>query len=186
MPSVIRERRKIRFQGRIITPSAIRRIAELVHQSATSETDEPIFESYLVDAVDDSSYESRSVEIFESSEIIESKQLSKIQMIFRTISQSKNIEVQIQHSNADDHATNFIIVSGDDSIWVTGMIEKLHAVVRSFERQTFNKPIYIIFLFYYYLHCLIFASLGYFMIELNILRTKRSKRYCYLEFLLGQ
>ena len=33
-------------------------------------------------------------------------------------------------------------MSGDDSIWVTGMIEKLHAVVRSFERQTFNKPIY--------------------------------------------
>jgi hypothetical protein len=66
MNPVIREKRKIRFQERIITPIAIRKIAELVHQAAASENSEQIFENYSVDAKDDSSYESRSVEIFDS------------------------------------------------------------------------------------------------------------------------
>lgn len=66
MNTVIREKRKIRFQGRIITPITIRKIAELVHQTASSETDEQVFENYSVDARDDSSYESISVGIFDS------------------------------------------------------------------------------------------------------------------------
>ncbi|MBN8720494.1 MAG: hypothetical protein J0H85_13665 [Sediminibacterium magnilacihabitans] len=89
----------------------------------------------LVDASDDSSYESSSKSIFEEAEILNTKALQRIQMRLQTVSNSKNIEVQFSTSLEPNPGDNYAIVSGDDSVWVNGVLFKLSECINSAQEQ---------------------------------------------------
>ena len=50
-------------------------------------------------------------------------------MRFNTIDFSKNIEIQIVHAIADENKENFILVGGEDSNWVNGIISRLNEAI---------------------------------------------------------
>jgi hypothetical protein len=78
--------------------------------------------------MDNSSYESQSISIFDTNEILDKKPIHKITMKFNTLDYSKNIELQIIQTQ-DATPENYISVSGDDSIWVNGIIGKMSEVL---------------------------------------------------------
>lgn len=130
----IREMRKLHFQNLIITPSVINRLAYIIDQEMTAiNNSEPYIISYMVEASDNSSYESGSKEIFSSPEIMETKTLLRIQMRLQTLSNDKNIELQLLHSLKDSATGNYLLVSGGDSVWVNGVMTRLSEILRSSE-----------------------------------------------------
>lgn len=142
MPIEVREKRKIHFRRKIITPAIIQRIATIVDQEASIIGNSAEFILvYSMDASDNSSYESRDKAIFESTGLIEAKVIKHIQMRMQTISNSKNIEVSIRHSLQEDDVS-YIQVSGNDSTWVNGVISRLFEVVDAAQRQKkVNQPL---------------------------------------------
>ena len=134
MNKIIREKRKLTFNEKRINPKTIREFASII-QKEVSSLKEEYFLNYSVDATDDTSYESQSEEIFSENEIMEKKVLQKIGMRFNTLSNSKNIEMQITHSIAVNTANNFILVSGDDPNWVSGILGRLRETIDLAEEQ---------------------------------------------------
>lgn len=133
----IREKRREDFNNRCITPEIIRELATIIQDEVNSLSEkesENVYIVYSVDIIDDASYESQSKEIYEAS-IIKSRAMKKVVMRFNTASNSKNIEVQIVHSVENDQSDNFILVSGDDSNWVNGILARIHKVISSAQPQ---------------------------------------------------
>ncbi|THU32546.1 hypothetical protein FAM09_27540 [Niastella caeni] len=138
MNHIIREKRKLIFNGRIITPTIIRQLAKLFEEESFKPSDDfekVITTIYSIDADDNSSYESQSTQIFESGEMIEKKVVTRINMRLNTFDNSKNIELQLSDSLKDDSTTNFILVSGEDTIWVNGITAKFNEVLNQSQKQ---------------------------------------------------
>jgi hypothetical protein len=130
--NVIREKRKLNFSSKRITPEIIRNIASIIDQESsqyTRQEKKQSFISFSVDATDNSSYESQSRQIFNENMIIDKKVLHRINMRFNTVDFSKNIEVQLLHFEKDENKENYILVSGEDSNWVNGCIARLSEAI---------------------------------------------------------
>jgi len=130
--SLIREKRKITFDNKRITPEIIRNLAHIIEQEASGYKNKnggEYFLTFSVDANDNSSYESQSIEIFEPNILIDKKVLQKINMRFNTVDFSRNIELQILHIQKDENSSNFILVGGEDSNWVNGVIARLSEAI---------------------------------------------------------
>jgi hypothetical protein len=139
MRNVIREKRKISFSYKRITPDVIRRLAAIIDYEvlleANHESGSNCYYLYSVDATDDSSYESQAISIFDEKELIEQKVISKVNMRFNLIDNSKNIEIQLQQTNEEKNNGNLVLVSGDDSIWVNGVITRINEIISLTENQ---------------------------------------------------
>lgn len=57
-------------------------------------------------------------------------------MRFYTLDYSKNIEIQIVHSISNENLENFIMVSGDESTWVNGILSRLNEILNNSENQS--------------------------------------------------
>jgi len=135
MNPAIREKRKITIDSTIITPKIIRRIASVIDREVTQVSNEKnLFQNYSIDAFDDSSYESQSVAIF--NDLMDTKTLEHVSMQFYTADQSKKIEVQFHHSPEDANTKNFISVSGDDSVWVNGVLAQFSEIIETSESRS--------------------------------------------------
>lgn len=151
MKTTIREKRRVAFEKRRITPKTIRYLARIIDEelnSLTKEIAETAYIMFSIDANDDTSYESQSSDIFGKDKIIESKVIRKITMRFYTINNSKNIEIQIVHSLKNDKSENFILVSGDDKNWVSGVLANLSEALQSAEPQPKNSSRLGYFMFF--------------------------------------
>lgn len=136
MPIQTREMRKLNFRNKVITPSVISRIASIINNEADAiGNSEAFFLSYTVVAADNSSYESQDKEIFNAPEIIDTKILKRIQMRLHTVSGSKSVELQLLHSEQSNASNNFLLVSGNDSVWVNGIMSRLSEVIDSSDQQ---------------------------------------------------
>lgn len=138
MRNLIREKRKISFENKRITPEIIRRLAVIVDNEVQSELNHDnhnCFISYSVDATDDSSYESQTILIFKERELIEQKVISKVVMRFTLLDNSKNIDIQLQHTLDDKTNGNYVLVSGDDPTWVNGVVSRINEVILFSESQ---------------------------------------------------
>lgn len=161
MKNIIREKRRLSFENKRITPVTIRSFAKIIEgeiKELTKKEAETVFLMYSIDAANDSSYESQSAEIFKEGEIIESKVVRKIFMRFNTIDNSKNIEIQIVHSLKNDKSENFILVSGDEANWVNGVLARFSEILKETESQPkYSKGLgyymfilWVIFIYYYF------------------------------------
>jgi hypothetical protein len=136
MKSVIRERRRVPFEYRRITPDTIRAISAIIEEeiSSLSKKDD-YYILYSIDATDNFFYESESNQIFSENEIIEKRIIKKVSMKFYTKNNSKNIDVLITHSLKNENLENYILVSGDDKNWVNGVLSRLSEVIELCEKQ---------------------------------------------------
>ncbi|TRX31649.1 hypothetical protein FNW52_18550 [Flavobacterium sp. ZT3R18] len=137
--NIIREKRRLVFNFKRITPKIIRDLSNIIEQEIKSlSTNETIdhYIIYSVDATDNTSFESQSNEIFTENQIIESRVVRKVVMRFYTKDNSKNIEVQMVHLINDENSENFISVSGDEPNWVNGVLSRLSEIINNAENQS--------------------------------------------------
>lgn len=134
MKNNIREKRKLFFNKKRITPQIIRQFAELIDEQVRHLTDH-FFLLYSIDANDDTSYESQSLQLFKENGLIERRLIKKVVMRFNMLDGSKNIEIQIMESEENAERENFILVSGDDANWVNGILARLEDVLAHAESQ---------------------------------------------------
>ncbi|WP_284653539.1 hypothetical protein [Flavobacterium terrisoli] len=138
MKNVIREKRRLTFGYKRITPLTIRAFSNIIEseiQDLKSQNIDNYYVMYSVDATDNTSFESQSNEIFSESQVIENRAVRKIGMHFYTLDNSKNIEIQIIHSVQNENSENFILVSGDYSNWVNGVLTRLSEIIALAENQ---------------------------------------------------
>jgi hypothetical protein len=146
MEPFIREKRKLFFEKKIITPGVIREFANIIRNEMKSlGSKDEAFAIFSIDACDNSSYESRSPEIFREGDLLDKKEAAKVSMRFNTRDYVKSIEVQLVHIlDADGEtagAENFILVSGDDPIWVNGVLARYNEIITLTEDQVGYKKI---------------------------------------------
>lgn len=135
MNSKIREKRRIPFNLKRITPKIIRAFSSIIEdeiENLDNEQRDKFFKIYSVDANGNESFESQSNVIFSC---IENRMVRKIFMQFYTLDNSKNIEIQIVDSVKDDDLENFLMVSGDNPTWVNGILTRLVAILNTAENQ---------------------------------------------------
>ena len=137
MKGIIREKRKLVISHKRIDPNKIRELATIIDREADSSMNmgSQIFLVFSIDATDNSSYESQSSMIFDKNELIEKKVIHKVNMRYNTLDYSKNIEIQLLQSLEDKDKENYILVSGNDAIWVNGIIAELSECVNLAEEQ---------------------------------------------------
>jgi hypothetical protein len=135
MKAKIREKRKLAFENKRITPEVVRRLAAIVNaQVESTEGDQNALILFSIDGRDSSSYESQSVEIFESGQFLDTKHIQKVNMRLLFTDGSKNIEIQIVEVEKGG-ADNFISVSGDNPTWVNGVLAQFSEIINSCEMQ---------------------------------------------------
>lgn len=134
--NIIREKRRLTFNFKRITPKIVRNLSSILEQEVKEASDKN--EYYILYSVDTqkSSYESQSTIIFNEDQTIENQIVKKINMRFYTLDYSKNIEIQIVHSLKDEKFENFIMVSGDESTWVNGILGRLSDILNDAENQS--------------------------------------------------
>lgn len=138
MNAIIREKRRLTFKFKRITPKIIRALSAIVEEEVhflTNEYRNNFYKLYSVDTIDNTSFESQSKEIFSENQVIENRLTRKISMRFYTLDNSKNIEIQIVHLVKDENSENFITVSGDDPTWVNGVLGRLTETLDMAEDQ---------------------------------------------------
>ena len=138
MTNLIREKRKVTFSFKRINAAVIRKLSELIEDQVaelrTNQTEYYLL--YSMDASDSTSFESTSNEIFREQSLMDNKVLQKVVMRFYALDHSRNIEIQIMHSVKNENSDNFISVSGDDSTWVTGILQRLSEIISGAEEQS--------------------------------------------------
>ena len=134
--NIIREKRRLAFNFKRITPKIVRSLSSVLEQEVKDVSSKKDF--YILYSVDteDSSYESQSIIIFDENQTVGNQIVKKINMKFYTLDYSKNIEVQIVHSINDENLENFIMVSGDESTWVNGILVRLTGILNNSENQS--------------------------------------------------
>ena len=167
MKNKIREKRRLTFGYKRITPNTIRLFSNIIEneiQELTINGNDSYYVMYSVDATDNTSFESQSNEIFAENQVIENRIVRKISMHFYTLDHSKNIEIQIVHSINNENAENFILVSGDFPNWVNGILSRLSEVISLSEDQPkYKNRDFLIFIMW------ILCNVVYFRLTSSIL-----------------
>jgi hypothetical protein len=134
----IREKRRVDFKNKIITSNVIRNIGKIIMNEVENLNEEEWKSLYLNFSLDsiDRSFESQSIIIFAENGLLEQHTIRKVSMKFQTLSNSKHIEVQFNHSQPENNLENFILVSGDDVIWVNGVLSTIQEKVNNAETQS--------------------------------------------------
>lgn len=184
MKSVIREKRRLTFGYRRISPNIIRTFSNIIEDEITElkkEKNTKYYVLYSVDATDNTSFESQSNEIFKENQIIETRTVRKIVMRFYTLDNSKSIEIQIVHSIENESSENFILVSGDYPNWVNGILKRLSEIIEQAEIQPRIKDNigYISFLTF------ILFNTVYFRLIFNFLERNITNEWLKIFFFLG-
>lgn len=142
MNTIIREKRKLTFKFKRITPKIIREFSNIIENEVNFliiENDTELYKMYSIDAIDNTSFESQSSEIFNENQIIENRIIKKVLMRFYTLDNSKSIEIQLVHLAKDENFENFLTVSGDDPTWVNGTLVRLTEILNMAEKQSKNQ-----------------------------------------------
>jgi hypothetical protein len=184
MKSVIREKRRLTFGYRRITPNIIRAFSDIIENEITelkTEKKAKYYILYSVDATDNTSFESQSNEIFKENQIIETRNVRKIVMRFYTLDNSKNIEIQIVHSVENESSENFILVSGDYPNWVNGILKRLSEIIELAEIQPrFKNNIGYLSFFTF-----ILFNTVYFRLIFNFFEKNSTNQWIIMFLLLG-
>jgi hypothetical protein len=153
----IREKRKLLISNKIVTPEVIRNLATMFHDEASSAlAHTSTLLNFSIDAADNSSYESASPDIFSEGQLIGKKTITRITMRFQTFENDKSMELQLFHTQDAESMENYVIVSGDNSTWVNGMMARLNENLESCQKQAAvesimsytNIPVVAVFIFF--------------------------------------
>ncbi|MGN6646846.1 MAG: hypothetical protein ACTHJT_09995 [Cytophaga sp.] len=141
MNKLIKEKRKLYLNEKIISSKNIRQLAAVFDNAAKelSNSNDDLYIIYSLDAEDNSSYESESIEIFAENGLIDNKTIKKINMSLISFKQSYKIELQFTHSIENKDLENYIWVSGNDTIWVNGILKQFEDIVNQSEPQIGSK-----------------------------------------------
>lgn len=143
MENYTREKRRLIFSKKIITPETIRNISRIIAREvdliASKENERPLI-VYSVDSVDNSSYESQTASIFNEGDILDRKIISRINIRLNTKDNSRSIEVQFKHiDDLENNTENYILISGDDPTWVNGLLAQFNEILSLTENQANYK-----------------------------------------------
>jgi hypothetical protein len=181
MKNIIREKRRLVFGYKRITPKIIRKFSEIIENEISQLNGDDFYKIYSVDATDNTSFESQSNKIFDENEVIENRNVRKISMRFYTLDNSKNIEIQIVHSIQNENSENFILVSGDDSNWVNGILSRLTEIIKLAEKQPEIKDKSGYLMFFTFL----LFNVVYFRMCFDFLEKSISNTWLVIFFIVG-
>lgn len=137
MTNLIREKRKLPFSFKRINSNIIRTLSQLVEDEASLVRDESeYYLLYSIDASDSTSFESVSNQIFKEQFLMDSKVVQRVIMRFYTLDNARSIEIQIVHSIKNENFDNYIVVSGNDSTWVNGILHRISEIIAGAENQS--------------------------------------------------
>jgi hypothetical protein len=131
----IAESRKVRIQNRIITLADARRLASvLVAKYNETKADGKNARIKLsVTCVDESQFDSKSIDLFSDESVIASKRVSSIELSYSSYDSNQEILVSLHHGRSDYQ--NYVTISGLDSTWVNGTLKKLEEIISGFTPQ---------------------------------------------------
>jgi hypothetical protein len=137
------EKRSFKIRSKIITPTDIRRIANLFYDiyseySRSLQKDYPELENYPnfeVSTTDGTEYSADTLDIFKSEGILDSKTVKEIKMSFRIYKFNTEVSIKLTDSRYDGWL-NYIEVEGSDSTWVSGTFGRLLECVSSWQSQS--------------------------------------------------
>lgn len=89
--------------------------------------------SIKITAFDGSIYEGESKEILANGGILDSKQIMSVRFYFRDNNHNVNLSISLAH---DSDFWNEVSVTGTDSLWVNGVIQKIENFLDSLEAQS--------------------------------------------------
>jgi len=137
MDHTIREKRRIAFEYKKFTSATAVALSGIIEGEVTAAASAgvPYYVAYTLDTQKDIAFESASPAIFTANEVTGNHLIQKIHMRFYTLDNSKSVEVQFTHAISDAKQGNFVMVSGDNSTWVNGILSRLTAVVTGAEDQ---------------------------------------------------
>lgn len=184
MKDLIREKRRLSFSYKRITPEIIRSFSNLIEEEVSilkNQNDESYYVMYSVYANDSTSFESQSNHIFSDNPIVGNRIIRKVNMRFYTLDNSKNIEIQIFHTIQDENSENFILVSGDNTNWVNGILTRLTEIINLAENQPKfkEKSGFLLFL------VLILFNIVYFRLFYSFLVNSTSNEFFHIFFIIG-
>lgn len=181
MRNIIREKRRLTFGYKRITPKTIRKFSDIIENEISQLRNDNFYLMYSVDATDNTSLESQSNQIFAENQVIENRNVQKISMRFYTLDNSKNIEIQIVHSLQNENSENFILVSGEDSNWVNGVLSRLTEIINLAEKQPEikDKSGYLMFFIF------VIFNIVYFRMCFNFLEKSIPSAWLVIFFIVG-
>jgi hypothetical protein len=108
----------------ILVPKDIENLAELVYDEYTrdiEENEDAVAQFFLEDA-HRTKYSCDNLEIFQETDILESKRVTSILMDFTNFDRSERIHICLKHQQSVQ-----VIVSGKDERWVNGVMESIES-----------------------------------------------------------
>ena len=131
----ITESRNIRIKDRIVTLPDVRRLANVVVTSCEQAKagGKKANIRLSVTCIDDSQFDSKSVNLFSDESVIISKKVSKIELRHSSDAANQEIKISLHHGGSD--YGNCVTVSGQDSNWVNGTLKKVEEIISGFKPQ---------------------------------------------------
>jgi len=131
----ITESRKVRIQNRIITLADARRLASVLvaKYNETKGDGKDARIKLSVTCVDESQFDSKSIDLFSDESVIASKRVSSVELRYSSYDSNQEILISLHHGRGDYR--NYVSISGLDSTWVNGTLKKVEEIISGFTPQ---------------------------------------------------
>ena len=138
--SDIIESKTVNIEGIIVSLENIRRLSKIVFDIYNSDRNDDGFDVIKFEATcfDNSTFSSRSIDIFSDNSALASKRVSRVSIIYKSLTTDNTIDISISHGH--NSYLNYIKISGTDRTWVNGNLNILEEVIFSFDKQ--NRSIF--------------------------------------------
>lgn len=131
--AAIRENRNVRIYEKVITLDNVRELARMVWKEYNEDKNEKEkqFEIAVI-CEDDTSFKSDSLEILDKERVINIRRVICIKIYYKS-GNNRKIEIELRHGN--DEGGSFLNVTGDEEMWVTGILGSLKDRIRYYKSQ---------------------------------------------------
>lgn len=130
----MKETRKFEIKNKIFTKKDILNIGEIFlneYKSAQKAGDHSSI-MFKINCVDDTSYESESINLFDNGGILDTKKIDLLEITFHNYMAEKYINISVVSGG---YYRNNLLVRGDDENWVRGIFTKLKEIIDSIKPQ---------------------------------------------------
>lgn len=134
MDSQVLESRQFHFSDVVVTADGIRELAHILEKETADMKSESFYYSFQIDALDGTTYESKTSEMLSNGGILEIKQVGRVKMRFRDFKKDTDIGISVTDTGHDSYGNSFK-VGAADSTWVNGVMRLFEEAVNGWEKQ---------------------------------------------------
>jgi len=133
----VREKRRFTFGDIIVRPEDVRTLAKIVVEASNSQqqAESRTILSFIIQVEGGGMFESDSPELFGEDGHLDSKQVYRVGIELVDYKTGARIQVSLRQGGPAAYS-NYVDVTGKDSMWVNGTTTKLEEAILGFEKQT--------------------------------------------------